>query len=65
MLVSMYVYTHFRFFLKLKNNDKIKEILDATETTQKSLKIFTFLHLGNTQHMESQDARIRDVEYAV
>ena len=54
---------------ELRNNDKIKEVLDTTKVIKnqilpKVLKEYSpLLHTGNTQHIESQNVRIKDMEY--
>ena len=56
---------------ELKNNDKIKEILDTTKVIKslrqpKNLKrILTLLNSGKTQHKELPNAKIKDEVYVI
>ena len=57
--------------LELKNEDKIKEILDTTkiiksQRQQKILKEYSpLLHLEKTQHKELPNVIINDTKYVV
>ena len=50
---------------KSKKYSTQQKLLKARDNPKIFKKYSPLLHLGNAQHMESQNARIKDVEYAI